>query len=387
MAITCFTPSTEDNWKHENHVCREILRPDCSDPPRKQPKGSPGSRQSGQYRNHLARSRVLANLKLRLETEALPGSDHALAYLAGKYRQGLSANTIRASATAVISFLSFLGGAGKSLEDLTRSDIEAYVEAEQDRGLSILSVDGKIRSLYPFISFLVTQNTAAPAILEHRLQVKKPETLPRAIPPDDLAKLLAVLDNIRDRAMVLLLLRTGMRIGELLELTVMDINLVEHQITIYIGEKNYQGRVVYFGEDAGEALLAWLDIREPSRNYLFYGRKDQPLSYVAAWFRISTCFKKAGLSHKPYSPHCLRHTFATEVLNAGMRLEVVQQLLGHKDIEMTRRYARLSDSTREEEYFRAMSKIEKGGACDEDDRFSHKLQAVLEKKKLFPTHD
>jgi len=387
MAGTCFIPQTEDNWKHGKHVCREILRPEFSKPIEKIPKSPTKHQESRQSRNYLSRKRVLSNLKMRLEADTLPGSDHALLYLSAKYRQGLSANTIRASGTTVISFLTFLEGAGKTLENLTRSDIEAYVEAEQDRGLSILSVDGKIRGLYPFISFLVTQNMAAPSILEHRLQVKKPETLPRAIPPDDLAKLLAALDDIRDRAMVLLLLRTGMRIGELLELTVMDINLVDHQITIYIGEKNYQGRVVYFGEDAGEALLAWLDIRDPSRNYLFYGRKDQPLSYVAAWYRISACLKKAGLSHKPYSPHCLRHTFATEVLNAGMRLEVVQQLLGHKDIEMTRRYARLSDSTREEEYFRAMSKIEKGGICDEDDRFNHKLQAVFEKKKLFTTHD
>ena len=70
---------------------------------------------------------------------------------------------------------------------------------------------------------------------------------------------------------------------------------------------------------------------------------------------------KAGLEHKGYTLHSLRHTFATELLNAGMRLECLQVLLGHHNIEETRRYARLSDRTREEEYFRAMDKIEKGG--------------------------
>jgi site-specific recombinase XerD len=70
---------------------------------------------------------------------------------------------------------------------------------------------------------------------------------------------------------------------------------------------------------------------------------------------------KAGLSHKDYTLHCLRHTFASELLNAGMRLECVQQLLGHSSIEMTRRYARLTDNTRKEEYFNAMAIIEKGG--------------------------
>jgi site-specific recombinase XerD len=177
-----------------------------------------------------------------------------------------------------------------------------------------------------------------------------------------------------------------MRIGELLELQVADIDLPEQKIMIYIGEKNYQGRVVYFSDDAREALLAWLAIRNPEKRYLFYGRCG-PLTYVSAWYRITNCFKKAGLSQKPYSPHCLRHTFATEVLNAGMRLEVVQQLLGHQSIELTRRYAKLSSPTREDEYFRAMTKIEKGGPDDEPDRFNHKLQAVFEKKKLFTAHD
>jgi site-specific recombinase XerD len=70
--------------------------------------------------------------------------------------------------------------------------------------------------------------------------------------------------------------------------------------------------------------------------------------------------KKAGLGHKGYTLHCLRHTFASEMLNAGMRLECLQPLLGHSNIEVTRRYAKLTDKTREEEYFRAMQIIERG---------------------------
>ena len=70
---------------------------------------------------------------------------------------------------------------------------------------------------------------------------------------------------------------------------------------------------------------------------------------------------QADLTHKGYTLHCLRHTFASELLNAGMRLECLQQLLGHSDIEMTRVYARLTDITRRDEYFKAMSIIEKEG--------------------------
>jgi len=83
--------------------------------------------------------------------------------------------------------------------------------------------------------------------------------------------------------------------------------------------------------------------------------------------------------------HCLRHTFASELLNAGMRLECVQQLLGHSSVEMTRRYARLTDKTREEEYFRAMSVIERG-EIDGHYRLDNQLQAVFEKKELLGPH-
>lgn len=85
------------------------------------------------------------------------------------------------------------------------------------------------------------------------------------------------------------------------------------------------------------------------------------MSYSTARSRFRRYLKQAGLGEKGYTVHCLRHTFASELLNAGMRLECLQQLLGHQDIEVTRRYARLTDRTREEEYFQAMTIIERGG--------------------------
>ena len=93
---------------------------------------------------------------------------------------------------------------------------------------------------------------------------------------------------------------------------------------------------------------------------MFYGQKKGPLSYEAARVLFIKYLAQAGLSDKGYTLHCLRHTYASELLNAGMRLECLQQLLGHSDIEMTRIYARLTDVTRRDEYFKAMSIIERG---------------------------
>ena len=89
--------------------------------------------------------------------------------------------------------------------------------------------------------------------------------------------------------------------------------------------------------------------------------------------------------NKGYSLHSLRHTFATTMLNAGLRLEVLQQLLGHQLIDMTLRYARISNATREAEYFKAMAVIEQGGHRGPN-RVNSQLQAVFEEKKLLRSY-
>jgi integrase len=138
------------------------------------------------------------------------------------------------------------------------------------------------------------------------------------------------------------------------------LQLKEKRIEIYEAQKNRVGRVVYISDDAHRALSRWLEYRKPER-YLFYGWAGGPLCYEAARAMFKKYLVKAKLSDKGYTLHCLRHTYASELLNAGMRLECLQQLLGHSNIEMTRRYARLTDVTRKEEYFKAMAVIEKGG--------------------------
>ena len=165
-----------------------------------------------------------------------------------------------------------------------------------------------------------------------------------------------------------------------------SIILPERKILIYLGEKNYQGRVAYDNEDAGTALQHWLDTRNQEKEYLFYSRSRGTICYGAAWKIMNDLLAKADLSGKGHSLHSLRHTFATDMLNAGLRLEVLQQLLGHRSIEITMRYARLSNTTRETEYFKAMAIIEQG-AKHEPYRINTQLQAVFEKKKLIKIHN
>jgi integrase/recombinase XerD len=185
--------------------------------------------------------------------------------------------------------------------------------------------------------------------------------LPRAIESDSLKVLMSVITKTRDRAMILLLLRTGMRIGELLETTLSEIDLKEQKIIIYEAGKTGIGRVVYFSHDARTALELWLQQRDDSQPFLFYNKRRGPLGYFAARSLFMKYVKKAGFEDCGYTLHRLRHTFASELLNAGMRLECLQPILGHTNIEVTRRYARLTNKSREDEYFRAMQIIEQEG--------------------------
>ena len=218
------------------------------------------------------------------------------------------------------------------------------------------------------------------------LMAAVPEALPRAMDAEDVKRLLAVIGKVRDRAMILVLLRTGMRIGELLRTRVGDVQLDERKIQLVVGEKNRTGRVVYLSADACQALKEWIRSRDPGKPLLFYGQGRGSLSYTAARVMFRQYLKKASISEKGYSLHGLRHTCATELLNAGMRLECLQQLLGHSNLEQTRRYARLTDKTREEEYFQAMARIE-GEESHDAERIPGEVPPVFEEAQLLDPHD
>jgi integrase/recombinase XerD len=297
----------------------------------------------------------------RISKLDLPGREHFESYMRNKWRMNHKPSTLRASFAAVSSFLIFYDGTGKShLDEIARSDLEAFIEHEQDRGLKITTVRTRIHCLFAFLRFLIDQDIIDGHILKRKIKLKVPDFLPRAIAPGDVRKILGVIKEIRDRALILVLLRTGMRIGELLRLNMRDLDVRERKIHIYEGEKNCLGRVVYLSDDALMALGLWLRKRDKTKEYLFHGLRSH-LCYTSARNIFTQYLRETGLQHKGYTIHSLRHTFASELLNAGMRLECLQLLLGHRDIEMTRRYARLTDKSREEEYFRAMEIIEQGG--------------------------
>jgi len=332
--MTKVQPITNESVKSESEVLRE------------------------QHLSQTPIDRILQKLS-RME---LPAKEHFERYMRHKWRLNHKPRTLQSSFTSVMLFLGFYGGLGKrELEEIERVDLEAFIEHEQDRGIRISTVRTRLACIIAFLHFLMEQDVIPGSLLKRSIKLKLPDALPRAMNPADVRKLLSVIDDIRDRALVLLLLRTGMRIGEALGLTLNDLDIRDRKVHLFEGEKNSMGRVVYLSDDALFAVKLWLRRRDKNKEFVFYGQGNRGLCYSAGRSRFVKYLKKAGLEQKGYTVHCLRHTFASELLNAGMRLECLQQLLGHQDIEVTRRYARLTDRTREEEYFRAMAIIEKGG--------------------------
>jgi integrase/recombinase XerD len=327
---------------------------------------------------------TLRKILKKLERMDVPGKEHVAGYLRHMARGNRSPKTMYSRWGTILIFLGMIKAHGKNgLEEVTRNDVEAFIEHEQDRGIKITTIRMRLTGVQSFLRHLVEEGIVSPDVFGKRIRLQLPERLPRAMDPDDLQKLLSVIEGNRDRAIILVLLRTGMRIGELLNTKVTDVHIRERRIEIYEGEKNRLGRVVYLGDDAVIALNTWLGERNKWEEYLIYSRgKTDTMSYSTARAIFEKYIAKAGLAHKGYTLHTLRHTFATELLNAGMRLECLQVLLGHQNIEETRRYARLTDKTREEEYFKAMAIIERRDT-NGNDRCDHELAAVFEKTELF----
>jgi integrase/recombinase XerD len=322
--------------------------------------GPDSARLETKQHNYRARTTIDRILE-RLSPLELPEKEYFENYLRYKWRSNHKPRTIDSSFTSIVLFLGFYGKSGKTeLSKIERADLEAFIEHEQDRGIRISTVKTRLACIVAFLHFLLEQDLIPGTVFKKRIRLKLPDTLPRAMNPEDVKKLLSIIDHTRDRALIFLLLRTGIRIGEALGLTMNDVDLKERKVNLFQGEKNDMGRVVYLSNDAGFCLKRWFRLRDPEKTFIFYGKGDAPICYSTARTRFVKYLQEAGLTHRGHTVHCLRHTYASELLNAGMRLEVLQQLMGHQDIEMTRRYARLTDRTREEEYFRAMAIIEKG---------------------------
>jgi integrase/recombinase XerD len=198
--------------------------------------------------------------------------EHFERYTRHKWRLNHKPRTLASSFTSVMFFLDFYGKSGKrEIEKIERVDLEAFIEHEQDRGLRISTVQTRLACVIAFLHFLMEQEVIPRPLLKRGIKLKLPDVLPRAMSPTDVRKLLCMIDDIRDWALFLLLLRTGIRIGEALGLRLNDLDIRDRKVGLYEGEKNSMGRVVYLSDDALFAIKLWLTRRDKNKEFVFYG--------------------------------------------------------------------------------------------------------------------
>ncbi len=238
-------------------------------------------------------------------------------------------------------------------EDLTQTtsqDIVAFMTAAQASGLAPSTINTKLGLLSAFFEHLRDegQMTQQPVRRRHRLLT--PTVLPKPMPDADLAAFFQVIDAVRDRLIFLFMLRCGLRVSEVCALTWDAIDLEAGTVRINRG-KGQVDRIVYLSPDVEQALAVWRAHHTPGL-YLFPSPKRR--SHINGL--MNQYLAAAGLT-RHYSPHCLRHTFATHLLNAGVSLEILKELQGHHSIQLTLRYAQLYDMTKKHQYEQAMAQI------------------------------
>jgi integrase/recombinase XerD len=278
-----------------------------------------------------------------------PLPEPVLTYLAAlQAEQGASPHTLMAYRRDLGDFLAFLDRR-RGVLTVTADDVVAYLAALRARGLRASSVARRLSSLRGLYRYLVREGELArdPTELIERPRLSRP--LPKTLSPDKAGALVEGPDvtnvrGLRDRALLEMLYATGMRASECLGLRLEDVNLTAGYV-VCTGKGRKQ-RLVPLGAEAIAWVRAYLERARPhhTRRHdggrLFVNPRGRALSRQSLWTIVRRAAARAGLP-KGVSPHVLRHSFASHLLQGGADLRAVQAMLGHADIATTEIYTHL----------------------------------------------
>jgi integrase/recombinase XerD len=249
----------------------------------------------------------------------------------------------------------------QDLTQTTPGDIDAWIAAACQQGLAPGTLVTCRRGLQGFFLFLCTHGVLAQSPIQlPRHQILVPTRLPKPMAEAEVVACFRVIDAWQDRTMFLFMLRCGLRVSEVSRLRWAALDMPQGTLRV----NNSQGqvdRVVYLSPDVATALRQWHGLQSEAAGYVFPSPMRRqgglPLGARQIRNRMARYLKLAGIP-KRYSPHSLRHTFATQLLNAGASLEVVKELMGHRSLHMTLRYTQLYDRTTRAQYDHAMAQVE-----------------------------
>jgi site-specific recombinase XerD len=245
------------------------------------------------------------------------------------------------------------------VETASQREIRDYIEHLLDNGLKPKTINchlDSIRGFYHYLRLEEDVDMVNPVKRGYALRLPRP--LPRYLKDDEVQRFLSIPKKARDNAMFYLMLRCGLRVEEVCDLTLSDIDFRRGKILVQSG-KGAKGRVVYISKDAYHALLKYLKVRrfERAKRVFIVEKgtfKGKPISVRGIQKRMEYYAKKAGIK---MSCHPLRHTMATQMLNADADLVTIQDLLGHSRIKTTEQYSRVSNLKVQRDYYKAMEII------------------------------
>jgi len=266
-----------------------------------------------------------------------------------RIEKGLSENSLQAYSTDLSKFLTFLG-TGDGLGTVER--LRDYLDHLSKTGLSTRSVARHLTTLRSFYGFLLREGAIAQDPTEHLRSPRQWQTIPKFLNLKDIEKLLEAIDTTRptgrrDRAMLELLFAAGLRVSELCRLGLSDLD-PQFGIVRTLGKGNKQ-RLVPVGKSALAAVAEYQQSARPAllkgraSRYLFVTARGGCLTRQAFWKLLAGYGRKAGIFHG-LSPHVMRHSFATHLLEGGADLRSVQIMLGHSDISTTQIYTHVMRS-------------------------------------------
>ena len=268
-------------------------------------------------------------------------------------RQNCSPNTLRNYMNTLKHFVIWLR---VPIEAVTHKNVLSYMDYLYYKRLKPKTINSHLDSIRGFYNYLIYEERMR---IEHPVKpgytARVPEPLPKYLKDEEVNQFFMVVENRRDQAMFMIMLRCGLRVEEVANLTVKAIDLPRSQLIVLNG-KGSKDRVVYISNDAKKALHIYLKSRSSSRARKLFlvekgSFKGRPISVRGIQKRMEYYAEKSGVK---VSCHQLRHTMATQLLNADADLVTIQDLLGHTRIRTTQRYCRVSNLKVERDYHKAM---------------------------------
>mgnify|MGYP002560125179 FL=1 len=276
-----------------------------------------------------------------------------------QYQKNYSEYTIENYCSDIIQYLDYLASEGINFKKIEYSDLRFYLMyLKEEKNENNSSIDRKLSALRGFYRFLATEKITDNNAFSLVTGLKKEKKLPRYFEYNELEELFKVPDlrtalGQRDRLIIEMLYATGLRVGELVSVKVGDIDLGSRVILV-VGKGNKERRVTYgdYCHDALKLYLSdgYLKLNKNVSDYLFLNNNGEVITERGIRYVLDQVIKKTSLN-KSISPHVLRHSFATHLLNEGCDLLTVQKLLGHESISATQIYTHVTTERLKEVYY------------------------------------